>query len=151
MIRVEIPGAPAVQGRPRATSRGRFAAVYEDAKSKSAKAYARDAIVRELERLGMPVPAYPSQLLAVRIACDFPLPKSAARKGKKSKPVPREWMRGARGDCDNLAKLYLDAGNTVLYADDSQVVLLIVERWRAGQGEHPKTVIEVCEVDAEVL
>jgi len=141
---VTIPGRPAAQGRPRATKRGGFAGVYEDAKSRDAKAMARDAYVRELFRVAVSVPAFPRPaLLSCLIECVFALP---AGKRRKRKPLPgREWLASSQCDADNLAKLYLDAGNGVLWDDDSQVVELIVWRVRGAQDEPARTIVHVVE------
>jgi Holliday junction resolvase RusA-like endonuclease len=100
---------------------------------------ARDAMVREAERLEMPLPVFGADLLQVELRCYFPLSQTAHRK----QPVPRAWLRAGRMDCDNLAKLYLDAANSVFWEDDSQVVRLVVERWRCAQGEAARTEMAV--------
>lgn len=51
-----------------------------------------------------------------------------------------------RADLDNLAKLVLDAGNGVLWRDDSQIVEL--ELVKHDRARMPRTVIRVFSLDA---
>ena len=53
-----------------------------------------------------------------------------------------------RVDLDNLAKLVLDSLNSVAFADDSQIVELTATK--CIDRTHPRTVIEITEIPAEV-
>lgn len=70
-----------------------------------------------------------SGALAVEIAAVFARPKSAPRCSSLTPCIAKN------GDADNLGKAILDAGNGVLWRDDSQVVRLVVNRWYAPTGE----------------
>lgn len=71
--------------------------------------------------------------LVVRVAFGMPRPASASK-------TERTWPIKARsGDVDKLARSVLDALTNVLFADDSQVVKLIVDKdWGDPPGAHIK-------------
>lgn len=61
------------------------------------------------------------------IVAYFPIPQS---KSKKQKQEMREALiRPRKPDCDNIAKIILDALNNLAYDDDSQVVELSVTKY----------------------
>lgn len=128
--------APVAQGRGKATAAGGFTRVYDPKKSREAKAAARDDLIRECQHLGLVMPVFDDRLVIFELECVFQLPKGMHR---KNSPPGRTWLRSGvnRNDADNLAKLYMDAANGVLWIDDAQVVRLVVERWRGAQGEAP--------------
>lgn len=70
-------------------------------------------------------PPLQGPLVAV-IVFVFPSKTKRSRKPKATRP-----------DCDNLAKATLDALNSLLYGDDSQIVSLRVEKWHASGDEQP--------------
>lgn len=136
---VLIPGTPHGQGRPRATRRGSHAGVYEGAKSRTRRADARDAIVRAMQDAGAPIPYIPEGPVRFTLFARFPCPKSAHR---KTMPVP-EIPHTGKPDIDNLLKLYMDAANELLYADDKQVASSSQQAVRAAQGVPPMVRIVV--------
>lgn len=142
---IEIPGAPAAQPRTRVTTRGGFAKVYEAAKSREVKAYARDAMVRALHDAGKPLPLFAEGPVRLSMQCVFELPASKHRKT----PVPQSWHCGKRFDVDNLAKIYMDAATGVLWSDDGQVVSLVIRKIRGAQGEAPKVMMAITRENAE--
>lgn len=78
------------------------------------------------------------------ITAYYPIPKATSRKvrqdmlDEKIKPTKKP-------DCDNVAKIILDALNKTAYNDDSQVVELVVNK---RYGEVAKVVVELEEVKA---
>jgi Holliday junction resolvase RusA-like endonuclease len=52
-----------------------------------------------------------------------------------AKPKKTEFSYPPRGDCDNMFKSVADAGNEVLWKDDSQIVRLICsKKWSTEDG-----------------
>lgn len=66
------------------------------------------------------------------------MPKSKSKKVKQ-KMLAGE-MRPQKLDCDNIAKVVLDALNKLAYNDDKQVVELIVEKYYA---DTPRVEVEI--------
>lgn len=146
-ITIVIPGPPHAQGRPRATVRGKRAAVYDPPKSKAWKEMAAHAIAAQYHGEIMEGAIY------VKIAAIFPLPKSYYR---KKKPIPRDWHT-SKPDVDNVAKAVLDAtgnvgraikgvfsaGKSKLWHDDCQVARLWTDKITGAQGEEPRIIMQV--------
>lgn len=134
-VRVTIPGPPCAQGRGRAVRAGGTGHVMiaDPPKSKSWKGAAQ-------VHMQAVVAAPLSGPLAVAILAVFPCPTSDYR---KRDPRGRRWHTKANGDADNIAKACLDAGNGVLWLDDSCVSRLSVEKVVGAQGEVPRVEIVV--------
>lgn len=62
-----------------------------------------------------------------------------------AKPKKTEFSYPPRGDCDNFFKSVADAGNEVLWQDDSQIVRLVCSKKWSDQDGFRITVTEVCE------
>ncbi len=133
-MKIEIPGEPVAQGRPKATTVNGRARVYDPAKSRNWKATAQQHMLAQ--RANGAVLDGP---LAVTITAIFTMPKSRYR---KREPRPREWHT-KRPDADNIAKCVKDAGTGVLWMDDSQIAVLTVEKVTGAQGEAPGVIVEV--------
>lgn len=82
---------------------------------------------------------YRYEPLAMVITACYPIPKSTSKKNKdlmlenKIRPTKKP-------DLDNVAKVYQDALNSVIYHDDSQIVSLVV---RKVYAEEPKVEVLV--------
>lgn len=135
-LTITIPGKPQPQQRMKATIRGQHASVYEPAESRNWKATAQQHMADALRISGAKIF---DVALRVEIVAVFPLPAGEHRK----KPVRRRWHTKANGDADNLAKAVLDAGNAVLWTDDSLIAELGVRKFVAAQGEQPCVTISV--------
>jgi len=139
---ITIPGKPKGKGRPRVTKYG----TYTPQATKDAEAN----IIREYRH------RYGDEKLegAIRvdIVCRFPLAKKDYDKYGQFKPSGIEKLsRGGidiRIDCDNMAKLVLDALNGVAYEDDKQVVSLSVTKFYDNFAE---TIITLEEINHENL
>lgn len=59
----------------------------------------------------------------------------------------RKFKRSSRryGDCDNHAKAICDALNKIVYADDSQIVRCVVEKFT--DKENPRVEVAILEID----
>lgn len=137
MIKIEIPGVPMAQSRPRFSTRSGFAVAYEKKESKSSKAHiqttAESQLPIDFERF--------EGGIAVRIVAKFPCPKS---KHRKRTPLVAKWKDNGP-DVDNIAKHYMDAllASGMLADDDRQVCSLQVLKIQAAQGEPPSVTIEI--------
>lgn len=125
---ITIPGPPQPQQRSRAVLRGGRAGVYEPKESRSWKGTAQVWMQKEMRKRK---PWEAGVALSVDIEAVFPCPASAHKKI----PVGFRWHTKAQGDCDNIAKAVLDAGNGVLWDDDRQVAMLTVRKFVAAQGQ----------------
>lgn len=139
MIDLALLCEPHSQGRPRMAVIGGHPRAYDPPASKRWKVAAREALVEILEGLGIKLPLFPSGPVEAKILAVFGLPSSRAR---KRKPVAEDWMDG-KPDFDNIAKAVCDAATSVLWKDDSQVVMNTVKKIRAPQGERPFVGIRV--------
>ena len=133
-ITFKVPAVPVAQPRPRATSFGGKARMYE-AKSGHAihsfKATVRLAAAEA--HTGAPLEGP----LAVSIDMMFARPKRLAR-------ASAERIRYvSRPDFDNLAKGVCDALNGLLWVDDAQVCDGVVRKWYAAIDEQPHVVVTV--------
>lgn len=81
--------------------------------------------------------------VSVKICAIFPLPKAEHR---KHSPREAQWHT-KRGDADNVAKACLDAANEILFDDDCQVARLVVEKIIAAQGDEPRVIMRLEELE----
>ncbi len=134
-----IYGKPCRDRRPRATSRGRFASVYTHPEQrKDSDTIKAIAMQNRPKRLL-------EGALVVEITAYFPIPKSISKK---------KWELMASGkirptkkpDFDNIAKIYCDAMNEIIYKDDSQIVEGRSLKW---YSDIPRVEIYVAEIVQE--
>lgn len=83
--------------------------------------------------------------LRAKITAIFEVPKSYSKKKRESLlAIPGIENSGAgyahKPDCDNIAKIVLDALNGLAYKDDSQITALLVFK---EYGEQAKVIVEV--------
>lgn len=140
LLRVEIPGIPVGQGRSRAVRRktsggGEYIAMLDPEKSVEWKA--RASYWMNAARVAGGVLGLWSRPITVTVTAYFQRPA-----GMRATASP--W-RPSRPDADNLAKAALDAGNGVLWADDAQIVRLVVEKRYAPEGRDPHVAVEIAE------
>ena len=78
--------------------------------------------------------------LEVYITAFFPIPKSTSKKNRalmlEDKLLPTK-----KPDSDNIAKVICDALNGVAYADDTQIVKLVVNK--RYTAEEPKVIVYI--------
>ena len=131
---VDVPGEPFAKQRPRAARSGGFITIYTP---------------RETKEYEKKVRRYYYQIyntnhildgsLTVEVEGIFPVPKSA------TKIKSKEMLEGIihhtkKPDCDNMAKVCLDALNGVAYYDDAQIDVLNISK---KYGEDPKCSITI--------
>lgn len=138
-LRILVPGEPCAQGRPKFARMGKFVRAYDPKKSRDWKAYAVACIEGALQAQGITGIAFPTGPLRVMVTALFTCPKGDHRKI----PVPRR-LHPKRPDAENVAKAVLDAGTAAgLWQDDSQVAILLIQKWVGFQGEAPHVSLEV--------
>lgn len=81
--------------------------------------------------------------LEVEINAFFPIPKSFS-KVKRAAVENNEIRPTGKPDCDNIAKAVCDALNNVAYRDDSQIVVLVVQKWYTTQKPRVDVTIKEC-------
>ena len=132
-----VPGTPVPQPRPRVSTRGGFARAYVPAKH-PIHAY-RQAVTLSATAARMPKVEGPCELTVEAV---FGRPASHQRKNGLAKDAPL-YPGHSCGDCDNVAKAVADS---LPFADDTQVVRLVVSKRYAAAGELAHTVVVVREL-----
>ena len=134
MIRFEFLGQPIAKQRPRVTRSGR---AYTPSKTVNYEALVRYTYQSQY---GQTEPL--AGLIEAHITAIFPVPKSYSKK-KTTALLAGSRNYDKKPDCDNLAKIVLDALNGIAYNDDSQITSLhIVKEY----GIQPKVIIELKEI-----
>ncbi len=137
IYKIEIPGVPMAQGRPRFSTRSGKPIAYEAKNTKSSKAHiqatAKSQLPEDFVRF--------TGGIALRIVAKFPCPKS---KHRKRTPLEAQWKSNGP-DLDNIAKHYMDAllASGMLADDDRQVCSLQVLKIQVAQGEAPCVIVEI--------
>jgi len=117
-----IAGGPIPQPRPRITVRGRHGVAYVQ-KGHAIHAWRKKIADRMRHEMGT---CSPFSGVGLHVVMEFYLPQPASN--KKAIPI-------SRPDLDNLVKAVLDAGNGVIWRDDSQVTTLETsKRWHDKPG-----------------
>ncbi len=133
---LHIPGVPKARPRPKVTTVGGFARMYQpkgDAKNhyENIKRIAEKAWA-EKEPLDGPLV----------IDCEYVFPRQG-NKTWKTKPMPR-YPHATKPDRDNLDKLVLDALESAnVISNDSRVHDGRTVKWHADGDEQPHTVITI--------
>lgn len=117
-IEMLIPINPTAQRRARATSRGRFATVYKDAKQRENEGDLISLLTDYIPETPFEGP------LKVSINCFMKIPKSTSK--KKLKMMEEiDFYHIKKPDVDNLVKQALDClSKTNFWFDDTQVCIL---------------------------
>jgi Holliday junction resolvase RusA-like endonuclease len=115
-------GLPRGQGRPRATARGAHATVYKD---KADRRY--EASVARVATSAMA--GRPPMLGALQIALRFrmPIPRSHS-KAVRIAMAAGEIAPTTKPDLSNLVKAIEDGMNTIVFADDAQIVRAVTSK-----------------------
>lgn len=124
-----VPGDARGKGRPRASTRGGFARMYTDAKTRAyentVRSFAANAMAGD-----PPLEGALDVSMQVRLA----VPKSFSKRRRAAVLTGAEAYFGAF-DADNLAKSILDGCNGTVFRDDRQVMsLLVVKRAAESAG-----------------
>ena len=125
---IKIMGDPVAKGRPRFGIAGKFVSTYTPAKTKKEE----KKVIAEIKKQYSEEPM--KGALGVWITFYFAIPKSYTKK-KCEELKHNEFLHTKKPDCDNLAKLYLDAMNGLVYEDDSQIQQLHLRKFYEPNGE----------------
>lgn len=123
-----VPGEPVAKGRPRVTTVQGRARMFTPARTERAEdrvaLFARNAMEGREMLYGA---------LAAELGVVLPIPMSWSKR-RQAAARSGEVRPAKRADCDNYAKLALDAMNGIVYRDDCLVVDLVVRKF---YGERP--------------
>jgi Holliday junction resolvase RusA-like endonuclease len=125
-----VKGSPAVQSRNIIAWKGRARPILFDPSSSNKLNY-RHAVRQEMKAVGLPAENFFSDTTAIRMKVKFVLPRR--RKDVILRPSPPHLAANAlsfpRGkDVDNLLKFVMDALEQTLYANDTNIVRVGVEK-----------------------
>ena len=136
-LQFTVPGEPRGKGRPRFTRRG-FA--YTDTATRDYETLIREQATAAMRYWPDGMVATP---VSVRIDIYKGVPKSWSM-AKRRRALDGQEIPG-KPDLDNVAKGVLDAMNGVAYADDTQVVRLLVQKQYSLEPRLVVTVKEMLE------
>ena len=132
-VECTIPGKPFAKQRPKASRRGKFISVYTPKETVDYENLVKYSYYSQNGDNMLQGP------LAAEIVGTFPIPKSASKK-QVQLMLDGEIKHTKKPDCDNMAKVVLDALNGIAFEDDSQVVELSIKK---EYGLNPKTQIKL--------
>ena len=121
-IHITIPGVPQSKARPRFATKNNRVFAYTNERTASYESFIK-LTYQQHYRGKQPL----TGALCANITAYFPIPKSATKKAHESM-LAGETQHTKKPDCDNIAKICLDALNGIAYHDDSQVIKLKVEK-----------------------
>lgn len=134
MIKFEVLGQPIAKQRPRVTRSGIAYTPSKTVNYETMVKYTYQSLYWNRELITGHIEAY--------ITAIFPVPKSYSKK-KTAELLAGHNNYDKKPDCDNLAKIILDALNGIAYKDDSQVTSLHIAK---EYGIQPKVIIELREI-----
>ena len=132
-----VPGKPFAKQRPRASRRGRITAIYTPKETVNYENLVKYSYFEENGDTKLEGP------LESEIVATFPIPQSVSKKKYIDMIEGREYHT-KKPDCDNIAKICLDALNHIAFNDDSQITDLTI---RKRYGENPNVKIAIWEKD----
>lgn len=135
-----IPGQPVAKGRPRFSRRGAGVVAYTPAKTASYEnlvKLAATAAMHGIEPTARPV--------ALSVTLNLQVPASWPNK-RRAAAVAGSICATKKPDADNVLKGIKDGCNGIVWADDAQVVRILVEK---RYSETPSAVVHVVEVAGE--
>ena len=122
------------QGRPRVTTRGKFATMYTPEKTAS-----YESLIKLAAQTAMNGRQPLACAVEVRIVMLFAIPKSFSRI-KRAQAITGELKPMVKPDVDNVCKAILDACNGIVYQDDKQATDAVL---RKRYGLVPGAYVEV--------
>jgi len=132
-----VEGIPVAKGRPRFSRRGNNVVAYTPAKTKDYEVLVKEAAVHAM---GSSEPIEGAVALSVRVF--MPIPASWSKRLRAS-AIEGDLRPIKKPDADNYAKAVMDACNTILYLDDSQVVDLHASKEYSTFPRIEVTLVEV--------
>ena len=123
-LKIEVPGSPIGQGRPKFSTINGHAKAYDPEKSRNYKAYVKLLATQAMKEQGFTMIDGPCCL---DIMAFFEVPKSKSKKFKERALLGLE-RPTKKPDIDNIVKALQDALNGLAYKDDSSIVYLSVAK-----------------------
>jgi len=140
MTTFTIPGQPVAKGRPKFARRGAHVVAYTPAKTASYEnlvKLAASTAMRGSEPTARPV--------ALQVTLNLQVPASWSNK-RRAAAVAGTICATKKPDADNVLKGIKDGCNGIVWADDAQVVRIMIEK---RYSETPSAVVHVIEVAGE--
>lgn len=137
MCDFEIEGKPVGKGRPRFRRMGNFVQTY----TPTATADYEKLVRLRFQNAGGAITDKP---VKIEIVAFFAPPKSV-RKKQRQEMLANLILPTKKPDCDNIAKIILDALNKIAYVDDSQVIELVVKKRYSAET---KVTVHIEEIEA---
>jgi len=123
MYELLIKGIPVAKGRPRFSTRGKFARAYTPKKTADAEKH-----IQTLFKQKYPTAKPIDRPINVKICFGMPIPKSYPKKVKQQ-IADGTLFHTKRPDLDNLTKTVFDSLNRLAFADDSLIVSIDAEKF----------------------
>lgn len=137
MCDFEIEGKPVGKGRPRFRRMGNFVQTYTPSNTAE-----YEKLVRlRFQNAGGQITDKP---VRVAVVAFFAPPKST-KKRDRIEMLANRILPEKKPDCDNIAKIILDALNKIAYIDDSQVIELVVKKRYSAEA---KVTVHIEEIEA---
>lgn len=135
-IKFTVYGEPVAKGRPRFARMGNFIKAFTPKKTIDAE---NDFKLQSLQYK----PVTPTEMpLKIEILIFRAIPVSFSKK-KQEQAANGEIRPITKPDCDNYAKLILDAMNGIFFSDDSQVISLNIEKYYSREPRVEVSIVEV--------
>lgn len=131
-----VEGKPTGKGRPRFKRVGNFVQTYTPANT----AEYEKLVKLRFQNAGGAITDKP---VKIEIVALFAPPKST-KKRDKAEMLMNKILPTKKPDCDNIAKIILDALNQIAYKDDAQVIELIVKKRFAAEA---RVYVHIEEID----
>lgn len=135
-VKFTVLGDPKGKQRPRVVNRGGYARAYTPQQT---VVYENLVRYSYQEQVGMKKLKAP---ISAKIIGYFAIPKSISKK-KHDIMSAQSTLYTKKVDCDNLAKIILDALNDIAYDDDAGVSVLEVEKY---YSDNPRVEVTLQEV-----
>jgi Holliday junction resolvase RusA-like endonuclease len=140
MVAFSIPGQPVAKGRPRFVQRGAHVGTYTPAKTASYENLVRMAAATAMA--GAQPTAAP---VALSLTVNLQIPASWSKK-RRAAAAAGTIRATKKPDADNVLKGIKDGCNGIVWADDAQVVRIVLEK---RYSETPGAFVEVFAIEGE--
>ena len=125
LLKIEIPGSPIGQGRPKFSTINGHPKAYDPEKSRNYKAYVRMLATQAIKDSGFEMIDGPCNVV---IQAYFEVPKSKSKKFREAALKGTE-RPTKKPDADNIVKAIQDALNGLVYKDDAYIVHLAYQKF----------------------
>lgn len=131
-----VEGKPTGKGRPRFKRVGNFVQTYTPANT----AEYEKLVKLRFQNAGGAITDKPVKIEIVALFA----PTKSTKKRDKAEMLMNKILPTKKPDCDNIAKIILDALNQIAYKDDAQVIELIVKKRFAAEA---RVYVHIEEID----